>query len=253
MFGAAKMSPEEYIRLFETRTKAPAVEGICTRIIRVADADHRTSPRRLSGDDSNRKIVFVSNAAASAKLLGKSGFECLLQIGYPEDWIRHDLLPPGPRHRNFEMTAFPAASCKPARWKEFLELVAAAYPEVQGDCEQYVDQLAALARSGDRGWAHFNSTLGFDMAAQENGGAAYMSVRNYLESPRSLAHFRAFLAHTCYANRLFSGDGYTYNDAGERQAEEFVMADAAVGDIKGAAFCAMDVVAPPAAAACCVR
>ena len=240
-----KMSPEEYIRLFKTRTKAVGVEGICTRIIRVADVDYNR-PRRLSGDDSNRKIVFVSNAAASAKLLGKSSFECLLQIGYPEDWIRNDLLPPGPDHRNFEMIAFPATSCKPAKWKEFLEVVAAAYTEVEGDCKQYLNQLVTLAQSKDRGWEYFNKLLGFDIAAQKKGIKTYMSLQNYVESPRSIAYFRAFLAHTCYANKLFSGDGFTHTDAGEKQSEEFVMTDAAIDDIKGVAFCVMDVVAPPA-------
>lgn len=67
-----------------------------------------------------------------------------------------------------------------------------------------------------------------------------------MESPRSIAYFRAFLAHTCYANKLFSGDGFTHTDAGEKQSEEFVMTDAAIDDIKGVAFCVMDVVAPPA-------
>jgi hypothetical protein len=188
--------------------------------------------------------VFVSNAAASAELLGKNGWDCLMQIGYPDDWVRNDLLPPGPDHRDFEMIAFPETSCHPATWEEFLGVVATAYPEVADDCCKHLATLKSLGAFKDRGWSYYCSQLGYDIGAQKKGTDTYMNLANYLKSPRDVAHFRAFLAHACYANKLFAGDGYTYNDEGVKQAEEFVMADMEIAQIKGVARCDMDVQAP---------
>ena len=245
--GNNEDGPKEFITLFKTCTRPKdgyKIEGICTRVIRIKEADY-SKPRRLAGDDPTRKIVFLSNSAASMNLLGTSGFECLVQIGYPEEWIRQLLLP-GPNQRSFEMIAFPERSCNPATWKGLLEVVTIAYPDVKEDCEKHLDRLVVLgAESRDRGWGYCNRLLGFDIGKQERGMQGFMSVENYMRTSREVAYFRAFLAHTCYANKLYSGDGFTYNDAGEKQSEEFVMFDAAIDDIEGASFCEMNVAVPP--------
>ena len=96
----------------------------------------------------------------------------------------------------------------------------------------------------DKGWSNYNNTLGYDIREQKKGSNKHMDLNNYLVSPRDVAHFRAFLAHSCYANLNFSGDGWTHNDKGERQSEEFVMADAIIDDIDRVARCEMTVVPP---------
>ena len=109
--------PKEFITLFKTCTRPKdgyKIEGICTRVIRIKEADCY-KPRRLSGDDPTWKIIFVSNSAASMNLLGTSGFECLVQIGYPEEWIRQLLLPGS-------------------------KVVTIAYPGVKEDCKKHLDQ-----------------------------------------------------------------------------------------------------------------
>lgn len=142
------------------------------------------------------------------------------------------------------MVAFPEKSCKSARWKDFLGVVAATYPDIEEDCKQHIHELQTLSQSRDRGWGYLNKKIGFDIGAQKKGTKTYMTLDTYMKSSRDIAHFRAFLAHSCYANKLFSGDGFTYNDNGDKQAEEFVMADAAIDEIEGVSCCDMEVVAP---------
>jgi hypothetical protein len=251
------MNPKDYIDLFKKQQEATTpVTGICTRIIRIGNASHRL---KLSGDDPNRKIVFVSNASSSAKLLGKDGYECLIQIGYPKDWILNDLLPPGPNQRTFEMIVFPETSCVSAKWDNFLDVVSKAYPDVSDDCSRYLEVLKENSiQMQDKGWSTYNETLGYDIGQQKKGSDTYMTLDHYLSSLRDVAHFRAFLAHSCYANKNFSGDGWTHDDNGDRQAEEFVMADAVIDDIDGVARCDMEVVAPNSTSSaeswiCCIN
>lgn len=238
------MDPQEYINLIKTQQKVPSykVQGICTRIIRIGHFSHRL---KLSGDDPNRKIVFVSNAKASYSFIGKSGYECLIQIGYPKEWICDELLPPGPNHRDFELIVFPETSCVSATWDNFLNVIANVYPQVKRDCKKHAKKLISLGRqSRDKGWSYYNKMLGYDIDMQKKGMKTYMTLENYLTSPRDIAHFRAFLAHTCYANKYYSGDGWTHDENGERQSEEFVMADALIDDIDGVARYVMEVEAP---------
>lgn len=119
-----RMNPKDFVEMFKDgRTASAPVSGICSRIIRIKEPAHR---ERLSGDDPSRRIVFVTNAAGSTDLLGKNGWDCLMHIGYPDDWVRNDLLPSGTQ---FELIVFPETEAKQATWENFLSVVATAYPE----------------------------------------------------------------------------------------------------------------------------
>jgi len=231
------MTPEQFVDLFKQGQKAP-VDGICSRIIRIKEPSHR---ERLSGDDPSRRIVFVTDAAGSADLLGKNGWECLMHIGYPDDWVRNDLLPSG---TEFELIVFPETSASQATWDNFLKVVATAYPDVAEDCRKHVQDLK------DWKWPWYAMKLLWPIEAQKKTtpwntpNEKFMSLENYLKSPRDTAHFRAFLAHSCYANKLFHGDGYTYDDKGNRGLAEFVMPDMKIADIAGVARVDLTVVAP---------
>ena len=233
------MNPKDFVEMFKDGRKASApLTGICSRIIRIKEPAHR---ERLSGDDPSRRIVFVTNAAGSTDLLGKNGWECLMHIGYPDDWVRNDLLPSGTQ---FELIVFPETEAKQATWENFLSVVATAYPEFAQDCQTHLQDLKNWK------WPWYAMKLLWPIEAQKkktDWGAVnekYMTPEAYAKSPRDTAHFRAFLAHSCYANKLFSGDGYTYNDAGERGLAEFVMPDMVINDIHGVARIDLDVVAP---------
>jgi hypothetical protein len=233
------MTPQDFVDAFKAgRKPATPVTGICSRIIRIKEPAHR---KRLSGDDPSRRIVFVTDAAGSADLLGKNGWECLMHIGYPADWVKNDLLPNGVQ---FELIVFPETAASQATWENFLKVVATAYPEFAADCTTHLADLKSWK------WPWYAMKLLWAIEAQKKQtpwktpNEKFMSPDNYAKSPRDAAHFRAFLAHSCYANKLFHGDGFTYNDKGERGLAEYVMPDMEIDPIPGVARVDLTVVAP---------
>jgi hypothetical protein len=72
---------KDYINVLKSG-ETGTVKGLCGRILRgVSDSDFES----LTNDPVNRRVVFPTDETGLESLLGKSGYEMLITIGYPPD------------------------------------------------------------------------------------------------------------------------------------------------------------------------
>ncbi len=122
-------------------------------------------------DNPQRRVVFLTDAAALCALIGSDGWEILKQIGYDDAFITSLF----ERQTRFKLALFPEVAMRAATWDNLLDLAGDAYPEWHAKIERArpalkdnVDPLAGEA-----------------------------------------AEVRAFLQTVLNVNRLYAGDGYT--------------------------------------------
>lgn len=225
------MTPQEFIDAFQMgQVPAMPPTGLCGRIIRgtvPTDFDSLTN-------DPSRKVVFIMDAEGLMDIFGKTGYEALLAIGYTADYIA-DLVR---SHHTFELVVFPATSAHQATWDELAVVCSDAYPEL---CPDFVRAISKLA---DWPFSWYEAEMGYNFGGVGKEDPRFMSYENYLRSARDHRALRGFLYHTCYVTKLYSGDGYTYNEQGQRGLAEYVMQNKRIADIAGATVCDIEVQLP---------
>ena len=122
-------------------------------------------------DNPQRRVVFLTDAAALSTLIGSDGWEILKQIGYDDAFIVGLL----ERQTRFKLALFPEVAMRAATWDNLLDLAGEAYPEWHAKIEE---ARAALKE-------------------------------DIKPLPEGAAKVRAFLQTVLNVNRLFAGDGYT--------------------------------------------
>lgn len=216
----------EYRRLFDIGRPVPrgTVKGVVGRIIRGRQpADFETLT-----DDPNRGLVMLVDSEGLEGLIGCGGntYAMLKAVGYTDHHIA-DLVAKGTQ---FKLVAFPDdpnSSAKQGTWENLLHLVGMAYPDAWSKLDRQLEELKRLSTV-------FVSGVGFIDTIQRRAGYKFADVKD-ASDPRFMTYAkytkerhadelvaaRAFLYHTLHLREFYSGDGYTYNDSGQRGVPEY--------------------------------
>lgn len=218
------LSPAQFLKVLDLGfpLSPPPMVGnsIAGRIIRgKVDADFE----KLS-DDPNRKIVFLTDSAGLAMMLGKSGYEMLIKVGHHPDHIKKQLAD----GKSYKIVVFPSSSASDATWEGLQKVTSEVYPDLADDFKKHF--VAFRSNSYDK----FETAAGYKFHdVDDPTNPKFMSYDAYKASGKSAWELRAFLYHVLHIKELFKGDGYTYDENGKRGVREFLMANKKVSEIPG--------------------
>lgn len=195
------MKIEEYAELVRTgQTTQKQVTGICGRIIRgKKPADFATLT-----DDPDRKIVMLVDPDGLAKLLGKTGYEMLIEIGYQPDYLEHKVK----EGNQFKLAVFPeGGAAQLATWDNVFAMVELVYPDITFSPE---------IRNGlkKQSFTQIENLAGYKFLDIEKVGKndpRFMTYNRFKRSSHDLAACRSFLYFAVHLREQFSGDGWTYD------------------------------------------
>jgi hypothetical protein len=162
-----------YLQNFGTGRKEGSFTGISGRIVRGIVPEHFETLT----DNPARKIVFMLDNQGMNNLIGLSGRESLVNIGYPEKDIDGYLS----KGYKFKVLVMPETSVHLATWNNLLGLTAEAYPEYRKKIIEAYNHLVML---------------GYDEIMSVGGAAKEV---------------REFLHKSLNVNELFIGNGTTPN------------------------------------------
>lgn len=186
-------------------------ENFTGRIIRGLSPEHF---ERLSFNP-NCRITFLIGSDGFDMLDGKNGYEMLKMIGYPQAFIENICS----QGYLFKIIAFTdTLDTKLATWENLFLLACEAYSEFASDFLTHENALTLLE------FEDFESAAGYkfnDVKSAGDKDARYMTYERYSKSSRNLLETRAFFYFTLGLNKLFSGDGYTYDEEGNRRFKEY--------------------------------
>lgn len=199
-----------------------AVTGLAGRIIRgTKSTDFLTLT-----DDPDRKLVMLMGPDGLAKLLGRSGYDQLVQIGYEPNYIVRKVN----EGNQFKLVVFEeGGSIRLATWDNVIEAVSEVYPTIERDLyAQRHDLKACLFKDIDEKFKRLTSQTMAEVDKEGKNNPNFMTYDRLLGfvrggKPLSLVEIRAFLYFTVHLRELFSGDGYTYDDKGTRGLMEYIV------------------------------
>lgn len=155
--------------------------------------------------ERDRKIVMLMGADGLESLLGKSGQDLLVEIGYTQDHIDH-LISEGYK---FKLVIFePSQSCLLATWDNAAQLASEIYPKVKQKIYQKLDDIkktpfSEIEKESGLNWGKIDKIGDND--------PNFMTYNRFKRSKGSLSDVRAFFYFTLHFRELFSGDGYIIN------------------------------------------
>jgi hypothetical protein len=231
---------EEYVQALSSG-KVDKVQGVCGRILRGAcEKDFET----LTDDPANRRIVFPTDETGLESLLGKSGYEMLITIGYPPDYTEA-LVKKG---KQFKLVVFPEGKdAVTATWMNVVRVVGVAYPEIKQRLWRHGQVLMTY---GYENWAAFEKKTGKTSEnlneVKSNGSShpEFMTFERYKAVADTPENARLFLYFTVGLNNLFYGDGYTRDENGRKGIKEYLMANKPIVDIDGSKLVDIEVTIP---------
>jgi hypothetical protein len=206
---------QEYARALSTGLReSTQTQGLCGRIIRGKEPeDFRTLT-----DNHRRQLVLLMGPDGLESLIGKTGFEMLIEIGYTEEHIRRKVIDEG---NSFKLVVFPEGGpAKLATWDNVLDMATEAYPDVACKLNNRREEMKQVPFSA------IELAAGYRFADSDRIGEAdsrYMSFERLKNCSGTLVEVRAFLYHTLHLGELFSGDGYTYTKDGRRGLMEYLV------------------------------
>jgi hypothetical protein len=211
------MQPTEYIELLKNGG-SDKVEGLCGRIIR------GKTPQCFSrlSDDPNRKVVMLTDSEGLQSLLGKNGYDMLITIGHHPDHIAKCLS----EGKSYKIVVFPASSALEGTWDGVIRLGSQVYPDVAPFLKKYRPEFARLP------FSVIEQMAGYKFKDADD--PRFMSHENFNKrQSKGLAAVRALLYHTLHLRELFRGDGYTYDEKGNRGVREYLLPNVEVTSISG--------------------
>lgn len=220
--GPRNASLIQYANCWGDGRKPPGgISGIQGRFIRMAPGQ----PDALT-DDPDRRVVFLVNAETCVNLIGLSGYEVCITIGWLADYTR-DKVNAGYR---FAFVTFPENECKLGTWDNVLDEVEALYPEV---ARKLAKHRAALRKMTTSSIKEIEGRLGYRFidADKNKSDPRFMTIARYAAAADTADSARAFLYHTVHLKELFYGDGWTRNNQGQRGCEEFIMGARPMNDL----------------------
>ena len=213
------------------------VGKLCGRIIR----GKKPSDFESLTDDPNRKIVMLVGADGLEQFLGRSGFELLMLIGYTASHIQRKVVDEGNR---FKVAVLPQeGGAKSATWDNVIEMVSEIYPELSAMLR---GALPALKRSD---FASIEAKAGYRFESVDKlgrGDPRFMTAERLAATGGGVVAVRAFLYHSVHLRELFSGDGYTYDEAGARGLREYIIPNMRLDQIDGHALIDLAIDVPSA-------
>lgn len=193
--------------------------GLYGRIIRgKKDTDFET----LS-DEPLRRLAFVMGSDGLQKLVGMSGYEMLVEIGYSARHCR-DLVEDG---NKFKLVVFPEPGViRLADWDGLIANVCHVYPELADRIQLQVQQLKALTEGGDvlRKFGELEEKAGFKFSEVKKSGRndpRFITPERYLQSSGDLIQTRGFLYLNEHVREAYTGDGWTLTMKGQRGVKEY--------------------------------
>lgn len=178
----------------------------------------RDVPIRLA-DHDDRKFVMVLGPSGLQQLLGKSGFEVLVELGFtPADITRKVAA-----GNKYKLVVFQRPdSLRLGSWNGVAEAAAIYYPEF---AQRIGDALPALKSTSLR---QFESLAGFNFAEIHANGPdddRFMTPQRLRESQKTPVDIRRFLYDEMHLSELFAGTGRTQTHDGKPGVPEYIMAN----------------------------
>ncbi len=233
-------STKEYVQALSDG-RVDKVQGVHGRILRGETAkDFET----LTDDPENRRVVFPTDESGLEGLLGKTGYEMLIAIGYPADYIE-SLVKAG---KKFKLVVFPEGQDSvPATWMNVFKVVCEAYPLTRrslfahGSVIQTYNNknFAALEKKIGKTAEYLN-----EVKSRGSKDPEFMSAYRYMCSPDTAENARLFLYFTVGLNNLFAGDGWTRDKDDKKGMKEYLLANKKIADMEGAILVDIDAKLP---------
>lgn len=230
------MAIQEYADHYTKGTKpTDPITGICGRIIRGSDPkDFETLT-----DDPLRKIVMLLGPDGLAEILGLSGYEQLIKIGYEPDYIVRKVVD---EKKQFKLVIFPEGGLAlPATWDNILPLIRKIYPDIASDIAQQIPILRSM------GFELIEAVAECDFSEIDKAGTShpkFMTLDRFKASDKGAIAVRMFLYFTLHLRELYSGDGYTYDDKGQKGLREYFIPNMPIKDLGDHIIIDIDVQVP---------
>ena len=201
--GNVIKTPDEYIANFNN-TDVSISDNLVGRVLRGSKPDDflKLSP------DENRKLIMFMDSTGLQQLLGKDTRTILEIIGYSEAYMKELFT----KKTQFKLVvATKGDNIVSGTWDNLLKLVKDAYGETTKVSKALEKNLGSL------------KTIKFDdiMKQKDSVFSGKMTQQELEEREGKLWEIRMFLKDVLNLNDLYSGDGYTYNDKGERGVPEY--------------------------------
>lgn len=197
------------------------VEGLCGRIIRGKSPNDFLTLT----DDPTRKIVMLVDPDGLTQMLGKTGYQMLIEVGYEPDYLDHKVA----EGNQFKLVVFPeGGAAQLATWDNTIDMVCAVYPDVAAPIRACRQALKT------RSFESIQAEAGFNFLEVEKAGdndLRFMTYERFVQSVKTLADVRAFLYFSVHLRELYSGDGWTYDAAGRRGVREYIIPNKPIAEL----------------------
>lgn len=188
------------------------VKKLYARLVR-----SRNKIPHVLAEERDRRVTMVMGPSGIERLLGKDGFDMLIELGHTAEYIAHEVVV----GTKFSLVIFRRQKgMRSATWTNVLNAVGEHYPEVKHLVDAHARELKRTK------FADWQDQAGFkfaDVHEQGRQDPRFMTVSRLLESKGDALAVRRFLYHTIRLTELFSGDGYTRRHDGKRGVREYVL------------------------------
>jgi hypothetical protein len=206
---------QRFIRALLRGERLCRVKDVYGRIVRTM----QPAPERLA-EEAERRVVPVMGPGGLQRLLGKTGYQSLITIGYTPEYIANLVA----RGMKYKLILFDRPDeMRIATWTASVEFASQHYPELRTVLYRALTQLRASSLE------EFERQKGFRFYDVERAGRndpRFMTPERLLASEQTPADVRCFLFHTLHFTDLYAGDGYTKTISGERGVREYLMHNA---------------------------
>ncbi len=228
------MQLNEYRKLFEQNQLAK-VDGLCGRIIRGTKPEDFVTLT----ENPTRKLVMLMGPDGLEKIMGKTDYEALVDIGYEPNYIVRKVVDEG---NQFKLVVFVEGSgAKLATWDNVAAVVADVYPDIATKLYQNLEALKQMS------FEDVENNAGFDFSEVDKVGAGdnrFMTYEQFRDGNDDVVAARAFLYFSIHLRELFSGDGYTYDANGNRGLMEYITPNKSINTLGNSEVIDMLVVVP---------
>lgn len=225
-----------YMDAFRSGRKM-GVEGLCGRIIRGTKPEDFV----MLTDDPRRKLVLLMGRDGLELILGKTGFEALQTIGYESGYIVRKVRD---ERNQFKLVVFEeGGDALLATWENTVKVVSRVYPNLKRKLRKNIGQLKTVP------FGEIERMSGFNFGEVDKNGPddpRYMTAERFERSKGTLANVRAFLYYTVHLRELYSGDGFTYDNDGNRGLMEFIVPNQPIAGLSGCMMIDLDIMLPEA-------
>jgi hypothetical protein len=206
--GNLVTTPQEYKRVFEDKKTDVTIQNLVGRVLR------GTKPEDFIdlSPDVNRKLILFMDSNGLQNILGKSLDEILDIIGYP----CHQILKLFREGVKFKLlVATSGDQILNGTWDNLLKLVKSKYSSTR--IPEYLERnLEELKKNSFKDGYENIMKLKDPSFIDKKMSADELNSRE-----GKLWEVRLFLHHVFNLNELYSGNGYTYNEKGEKGLAEY--------------------------------